>query len=100
MRPEVVEIIHGRGKKKTKNKYKSHFKQYVDYCRDEDCDMLQESTACNFFHDAIQRKLFGVGSLWTVFASINSGMKKLYRINMNKWEELKKLLMALKKPTS
>ena len=97
LRPEVAEIIHGGGKKKTKSLYKRHFMRYFNYCKSEKQDLLKESTACNYFHDMIQTKKIGVGSLWTVYAAVNSGMKQFYGVKMNKWEELKKLLLSLMK---
>ena len=97
LRPEVADLIYGGRKKKTKPKYKKYFCKYVEYCREKDISMTEEATSCIFFHDMIKSGYFGVGSMWMVFAAINSGMRRMYKINMNKWEELKKLLIALTK---
>lgn len=58
--------------------------------------MWKEVTACHFFHDKLDAKVFGVGSIWTVYACVNSGLQKKYDdVDMNSWKQLRKMLVNL-----
>ena len=45
----------------------------------------------------IERKTIGVGSIWSIYAAINNSMRKIYRVKMNTWEELRRLLINITK---
>ena len=95
--PGVAEKIYGGNRKKTKQKYKKWYLRYVEYGRSEGQNIFVESTACNFFHNMIERKVFGVGSVWSIYAAINNTMRRLHRVKMNSWEDLRRLLIGITK---
>ena len=76
MRLDVAANIYSRNSKRTNTKYDRLWKQYNDYCTEENLQANTENAACHFFHDALEDKTFGVGSIWCVYASINNQIKK------------------------
>ena len=74
MNPGVAEKIYGGNKKKTKQKYKRWYLKYVEYGQSEGQNIFVESTASNFFHNTIERKIFSVDSVWSIYAAINKYM--------------------------
>ena len=72
LREDIWELIENSMKVETKRKYSKYQEMYVDYWKRTNQDPLLEATYCHFFKDAIDNKLFGVGSVWSVYSCINN----------------------------
>ena len=97
MLPGVAEKIYGGNKKKTKQKYKRWYLKYVEYGQSEGQNIFVESTACNYFHNMIENKMFSVGSVWSIYVEINNSMQKFHHVKINTWEELRHFLINITK---
>ena len=97
LRKDVAAKIYTSRRKNTNTKYDKWWKEYTTYCRDENLDPSKENAGCHFFHDYLEDNKFGVGSIWSIYASINNRMRKHFPVNMNKWEQLKTMLIRLTK---
>ena len=97
MRRDVASRCSSGSKKTTKAKYSLWWTRYVKYSRENDEREDKESTVCHYFHDSLNNRDFGVGSVWSIYACINSGMRTKYGMQMNKWCELRTMLVNITK---
>ena len=67
---------------------------YIEYLKEMGTEHLnrEETSFCNFFYDHIQRKRFGVGSVWAVYGALNNYAKKNLDLNLNKFVMLRSMM--------
>ena len=97
LRKDIWDLIDQSMKESTKKKYTKYQQMYVDYWKKTNQDPLSEATYCHFFKDSIDNKLFGLGSVWSVYSCINHWAAKKFSENLNDFKRLRALLKALTK---
>ena len=94
----MATLAHCGSRRRTRTIYRRHWAMYVNYCRAEgNRGPTTEVMAIHFFVDILSRKKFGVSSVWSIYACVNSGMQREYGKNVNEMKELKKFLINLTK---
>ena len=92
----VLDFIYTPRNKTTAKKYSAIVMHYLLYCdREKRLDVAHETNFCNYFHDCLESKEFGVGSVWTIYAGLNNWTKKRYRINLNTYSNLRTMMTNL-----
>ena len=76
LRPEVAQKIHGGSKKTTQKAHDRYANLYYKYCEETDQEEWKEVSACHFYHDKLNDGVFGIGSVWTIYACINAALQK------------------------
>ena len=97
LKPEVLEVITQNLTKGTREKYAKYWKLYESYCRECGIPEKSEVSVCYFIHEMLNRKIFGVGSVWSVYSCLNWTYSTKYRENLNKYRQLRALLTGLTK---
>ena len=63
LRPGIKDMSF-MGNKETRRKYKLQFDVFMTYIKEEAGGKVTEHAVCNFFHDKLEDKSIGVGSVW------------------------------------
>ena len=85
------------GNKETRRKYKLQFDVFMTYIKEEAGGKVTEHAVCNFFHDKLEDKSIGVGSVWNWYSAINASTKVKLGINMNTYKMLRQVLQNITK---
>lgn len=87
----VLEAIYTPSNKKTAKRYSAAAKEYLEYCKKENRDNIEdETTVCNYFYDSLcVNKTFGLGSVWNKYSCLNNHINKSYGINLNSYRQLR-----------
>ena len=97
LKPEVLELITQNLTKNTREKYAKYWKLYESYCQKCGIPEKSEVSVCHFIHEMLDRKIFGVGSVWSVYSCLNWTYSTKYRENLNQYRQLRALLTGLTK---
>ena len=85
------------GNKETRRKYKVKYNAFMTYIKDEADGHITENAVCNFFHDKLEDKTIGVGSVWSWYNGVNASTKVKNGINLNSFKLLRQLLQNITK---
>lgn len=97
LRKSVAEIIHGGVRKQSKRKYNNYWRMYLKYANERSQTETSDITVMHFFVDMLEKKKFGLGSVFSIYACVNAGFQREFGINLNQNKELMKLLINLTK---
>ena len=79
------------GNKETRRKYRIKYEAFMTYVNEEADGEITKNAVCNFFHDKLEDKTFGVGSVWSWYSAVNKSTKVKHGIKFSTI----KLLLAL-----
>ena len=95
--PDIWRIIDQALGDTTKKKYNRYHKLYDDYCTNSAMRPESENTVVFFFKWHLDKKRFGIGSVWSVYSCVNHLFAKRWGKNLNTFLALRMFLKALTK---
>ena len=69
----------------------------MTYVKAEADGKITENSFCNFFHDKLEDKTIGVGSVWIWYSAVNASTKVKDGINLKTFKLLRSLLQNITK---